>query len=319
MYRLLTFQFYLFISEDKPNVPRETHPMKTYTNCPVCNGTTFNQHIACKDNTGSNETFNIVKCAECNFAFTNPIPLESEIGRYYDSDEYISHSNTSKGLVNYLYQKVRNHTLDKKVILLKTLGTGKSLLDIGCGTGEFMDRANKHSYLVQGIEPSESARKQVKKNFSLLVNQESHLANLAGQSFDFITMWHVLEHVYHLNDRMAELKRLIKKDGHIIIAVPNLESYDALKYKEHWAAYDVPRHLYHFSEKDIKTLANNHGLEVIQTLPMKFDSYYVSMLSEKYKNGSQNLISAFLTGLKSNSTAKHKGGYSSHIYVIKKQ
>ncbi len=293
--------------------------MKTYTNCPICTGTTFNNYLTCKDNTGSNESFDIAQCADCQFTFTNPIPLESEIGQYYESDEYISHSNTSKGLVNYLYQRVRNYTLDKKVNLLQSLGAGKALLDIGCGTGEFLDRANQHAYKIEGIEPSVSARKQVKQNFSITVNQEDHLNSFKNETFDFITMWHVLEHVYHLNDRMSELSRLIKKEGYIIIAVPNHKSYDAQKYKENWAAYDVPRHLYHFSEKDIKSLAKNHGLEVVQTLPMKFDSYYVSMLSEKYKTGKQKLLSAFLTGLKSNNIAKRNGGYSSHIYVIKKQ
>tara|TARA_B110000503_G_scaffold143675_1_gene246897 strand:+ start:9623 stop:10477 length:855 start_codon:yes stop_codon:yes gene_type:complete len=277
----------------------------------------FNKFLICKDNTGSDKSFTVVKCAACDFAFTNPIPLESEIGKYYESDEYISHSNTSKGLVNFLYQKVRNNTLDQKVNLLKKLSTGNKLLDIGCGTGEFLGRSKQHGFKVEGIEPSESAKQQAVTNFSLSVNGEEHLKTLKSSSYDYITMWHVLEHVYHLNDRMAELRRLIKDDGHIIIAVPNLKSLDALKYKEHWAAYDVPRHLYHFSERDIKALATKHGLTVSQTLPMKFDSYYVSLLSEKYKNGKQKLISAFFAGLKSNTTAPSKGGFSSQIYVIK--
>lgn len=293
--------------------------MKTYTNCPVCSDTKFTKNITCKDNTGSTESFNIVACDTCNFAFTNPIPLESDLGRYYESESYISHSNTNKGLVNFLYQKVRNHTLDTKISLLTNLSAGQELLDIGCGTGEFLNRAKQKHFNIEGIEPSDDARKQVQTNFSITVHDETHLGKLQNKSFDFITMWHVLEHVYHLNDRMTELRRLLKDDGHIIIAVPNLKSYDAQKYKEHWAAYDLPRHLYHFSEGDVKTLATKHGLTVTKTLPMKFDSYYVSMLSEKYKTGSQSLISAFLTGLKSNSLAKRKGGYSSHIYILKKQ
>lgn len=291
--------------------------MKTYTNCPVCENSTFKPYLTCKDNTGSDESFTIVKCDKCGFAFTNPIPLETEISKYYESDEYISHSNTSKGLVNFLYQKVRNYTLDQKVNLLQKLGSGRKLLDIGCGTGEFLGRTKKHGFITEGIEPSKAAKKQAIENFSLSVNGEAHLGTLPSDSYDFITMWHVLEHVYHLNDRIAELKRLIKPDGHIIIAVPNLNSFDALKYKEHWAAYDLPRHLYHFSEQDIKALAKKHGLTVTQVLPMKFDSYYVSLLSEKYKTGKQNLFSAFFTGLKSNASAKANGGFSSQIYIIK--
>lgn len=293
--------------------------MKTYLNCPICEEKNFRHYLNCKDNTGSNESFKIVKCANCDFAFTNPIPAINEIGKYYESDEYISHSNTSRGLVNFLYQKIRNYTLDKKVSLLISLSKGKTLLDIGCGTGEFLSRAEDNGFQVQGIEPSSQARKQAINNFRLIVNEEDHLALIEDQSIDFITMWHVLEHVYNLNERILELKRLIKKDGHIIIAVPNMNSYDAQKYKEHWAAYDVPRHLYHFTEKDIKALVNKHGLEVEQTLPMKFDSFYVSMLSEKYKTGSSQLVSAFMTGLKSNSSAISKGGYSSQIYIIKRK
>lgn len=271
----------------------------------------------CKDNTGSTDAFTIVQCTDCEFTFTNPIPLEQDIGRYYESDEYISHSNTNKGLVNFLYQKVRNYTLDKKVALLKQLSNGTELLDIGCGTGEFLDRAKHHQYKVEGIEPSCTARTQAIENYGLTVNKEPYLAQLPSSSFDYITMWHVLEHVYHLNDRMAELTRLVKKDGHIIIAVPNRKSYDAQKYKEYWAAYDVPRHLYHFTQKDIVALSEKHGLVVTETVPMIFDSFYVSMLSEKYKNGNGNLIGAFLNGLKSNSVAKDQGGYSSQIYIIK--
>lgn len=292
--------------------------MKTYTNCPICEGGKFSSYLTCKDNTGSDESFNIVKCASCNFAFTNPIPTEQEIGKYYESDEYISHSNTNKGVVNLLYQKVRNYTLDKKVSLLTNLSSGKNLLDVGSGTGEFLGRTKQHNFIVQGIEPSVTARQQAISNFGLTVNEESFLPNLASATFDFITMWHVLEHVYHLNDRVAELKRLLKDDGHLLIAVPNLNSYDAKRYKEHWAAYDVPRHLYHFSEKDIDKLATKHGLQVTQTLPMKFDSFYVSMLSEKYKTGNTNLISAFLNGLSSNLKAKSEGGFSSQIYILKK-
>lgn len=293
--------------------------MKTYTNCPICNNANFSEFLTCKDNTGSDESFKIVKCQNCAFAFTNPIPTEQEIGRYYESDEYISHSNTTKGLINFLYQKVRNYTLDQKVSLLTKLGPGKQLLDVGCGTGEFLDRAQLHKFIVQGIEPSVAARQQAITNFSLSVNEESFLPGLDSSSFDFITMWHVLEHVYHLNDRLQELKRLLKDDGHLLIAVPNLKSYDAQKYKEHWAAYDVPRHLYHFSEKDIKAITSKHGLELKQILPMKFDSFYVSMLSEKYRTGKANLIPAFLTGLTSNLKASSEGGYSSQIYIIKKQ
>ena len=291
--------------------------MKTYTNCPICDGETFINFIQCKDNTGSSESFDICQCSRCNFAFTNPIPLKSKIAKYYESKDYISHSNTSKGLVNFLYQKIRNYTLDNKVALLQKLSDGNNLLDIGSGTGEFLGRSKKARFNVTGIEPSATGRDQTKNNFGITVNDEHHLARLDNGQFDYITMWHVLEHVYDLNERVAELKRLIKHDGHIIIAVPNLTSFDATKYKQHWAAYDLPRHLYHFSPKDISSLMEKHQMKVTQVLPMKFDSFYVSMLSEKYKTGSINLFSSFITGLRSNILGISKQQCSSQIYIIK--
>jgi len=291
--------------------------MKTYTNCPICAKNTFFSFIRCKDNTGTNEEFNIDKCSNCNFAFTNPVPLQSDIGKYYESQDYISHSNTSRGLVNFLYQKIRNYTLDRKVALLQKLSDGKNLLDIGSGTGEFLGRSQKAKFNVTGIEPSTTGRDQTKDNFGITVKDEPHLSDIESNKFDFITMWHVLEHVYDLNERVAELQRLIKKDGHIIIAVPNLSSFDAAKYKKHWAAYDLPRHLYHFSPKDISSLMEKHDMKVTQTLPMKFDSFYVSMLSEKYKTGTTNLFSSFVTGLRSNISGISNEQCSSQIYIIK--
>lgn len=292
--------------------------MNTISNCPLCKGTSFEKHLNCKDYTVSKEYFTIVKCSSCGFTFTNPIPEENKIGSYYESEDYISHSNTSKGFVNTLYQAVRNFTLKKKVKLLSSLSNGKNLLDIGCGTGEFLNQAQQSAYQVKGIEPSTVAREQGIKNFGLSIKEESEINNIGDKSFDFITMWHVLEHVYHLNDRIEELKRTLKDDGYIIIAVPNHDSYDAKHYKEFWAAYDVPIHLYHFTPKTIKKLFQNHGLNLYKTLPMKFDSFYVSMLSEKYMTGKVNLIKAFWIGLMSNLKAKKDKTYSSQIYIFRK-
>lgn len=295
------------------------HTMKTYQNCPICTNNSFSPFLNCKDYTVSKEEFSIVSCTSCGFTFTNPIPEEQFIGSYYESEEYISHSNTSKGLINWLYQRVRNLTLKQKLLLLKSLSSEKSLLDIGCGTGEFLNTAQANGYNVQGIEPSPIAREQAIKNYKLNVSEENALDQLAENSFSFISMWHVLEHVYHLNDRIKQIDRLLKKDGHLIIAVPNRSSYDANVYQQYWAAYDVPRHLYHFSPKDIENLFSKHGFKLLKTLPMKFDSFYVSMLSEKYKSGTNNFLGAFLTGLKSNLKAGNKNTYSSQIYVLKKQ
>ena len=292
--------------------------MKTYKTCPVCGTTSFSPFIVCKDYTVSKESFNIVSCDNCSFKFTNPIPDEKAIGRYYESDEYISHSNTSKGLVNSLYQTVRNHTLKKKVQLISSLTKDKTLLDVGSGTGEFLNQCQISGYNVQGVEPSSTGREQALNNFNLKIKEEDYLDEIPKDSIGVVTMWHVLEHVYHLNERIEQLYKIIKPNGYLIVAVPNHTSFDAENYKEHWAAYDVPRHLYHFSPQIIKQLFEKHKFLLERTLPMKFDSFYVSMLSEKYKTGKTNLFSAFMTGLKSNLKAGKENTYSSQIYILKK-
>lgn len=276
-------------------------------------------NMVCKDNTVSRETFTIVQCYLCGFRFTNPKPEESELGDYYKSKEYVSHSNTGKGIINSTYQTVRKYTLIKKLQLISQYHKTGSVLDIGCGTGEFLNVCKNAKWKVMGIEPSEGARQMAMDNYNLDVREEQELKNLVNGSFDIITMWHVLEHVPRLNERVEDLKKLIKTTGIIIIAVPNCNSLDAKIYKENWAAYDVPRHLYHFTPNDIETLFRNHGMKVFKILPMVFDSFYVSMLSEKIMTGKVNIIKALWNGLRSNLAAIKTGKtYSSQIYLIRK-
>lgn len=292
--------------------------METLATCPICNSASLKPFIRCLDHTVSKEEFTIVKCEKCGFRFTNPRPAEHEIGKYYQSEEYISHSNTSKGIVNRLYQMVRKHTLKKKLKLVNSLSKKGAILDIGCGTGNFLDTCKQDGWSATGIEPDPKARQFAKENYGLDVREEAALSNLPSSSYEIITMWHVLEHVHRLNERVEELKRLLKPGGTIIIAVPNSSSKDAEMYGPYWAAWDVPRHLYHFTPKDIETLFHNHGLRVQKVLPMPFDSYYVSMLSEKYRTGSPKLIRAAISGLRSNMAASSTGKtYSSQVYIIK--
>lgn len=295
--------------------------MKQYNNCPICEGKTFNSVMNCVDHTVSKDPFSIVECDACRFQFTNPIPLENEIGKYYESEDYVSHSNTKKGIIHKLYQAVRNKTLKDKLALVKEYSAAKSLLDIGSGTGEFLNVCKKASIETKGIEPSENARTAAISNYGLDIETEDALENVPSESKDAVTMWHVLEHVYHLNERIQTIKRVLKTEGTLFVAVPNRSSFDAEFYKENWAAYDLPRHLYHFTPIDIENLCKKHGLKLKKVLPMKFDSFYVSMLSEKYKNGKINYLSAFLNGLKSNNkaAAKNDNTYSSQIYIIQKQ
>ena len=298
--------------------------MEILTQCPICSGTKFNPLLSCIDYTVSHETFHIVQCEACGFRFTNPRPDEKEIGNYYESEEYISHSGTGRGVVNKIYGIVRNYTIKKKVKLInKQIHNPQSeirnVLDIGCGTGEFLNAGKQNGWNVTGIEPSEVARKHAKDNYGIEPLAPEKLFELDEKKFNAITLWHVLEHVHQIDKTIEQIKKLLVDDGVLIIAVPNCNSFDTEKYGEHWAGYDVPRHIYHFTKKDIEKLFVRFGFGLQEVLPMKFDSYYVSLLSEKYKTGSSNLMAGFFSGLKSNISAGNESrGYSSQIYIFKK-
>ena len=291
-----------------------------YTNCPVCGSTGINPLLTVKDHSVSREEFVIWQCSNCSLRFTQDVPDEESIGRYYRSTDYISHSNTSKGLINQLYQKVRNYTLNQKAALIisKTVKQGK-ILDLGAGIGAFLNTMKEKGWETTGIEPDEGARDQAKNLFNIQLKETNSLHQLSQSSFDAITLWHVLEHVHQLHDYVETLKTLLKPNGKIFIAVPNYASLDSSIYKLYWAAYDVPRHLYHFAPKTIDVLMSKHGLKVISKKPMWFDSFYISLLSSKYKNGKTNWIGAGLSGLRSNFKALLNKNYcSSVIYIIEK-
>ena len=290
--------------------------MNNISECPICNNDSFSPFLEVKDHMITKEEFKIVNCDSCGFHFTNPIPTRENIGDYYKSDVYVSHSSSKKGLINRLYNSVRKRTLKQKVNWIKSNSNGKQLLDLGCGTGHFLRAVIDSGFNGIGIEPDEDARNFAKTENNLSPLPQSELYNLEKGSIDVITMWHVLEHVYDLKKDVEVLTQLVNEKGTIFIAVPNMNSYDARKYKSFWAAYDVPRHLYHFQEKDIRNLFGQFDFELTKVLPMKYDAYYVSMLSEKYLGGS--MIKAIFSGFNSNRKAK-KYGFSSQVYVLKRK
>jgi 2-polyprenyl-3-methyl-5-hydroxy-6-metoxy-1,4-benzoquinol methylase len=283
--------------------------------CPACGATSLSTYLTVKDYFLSKEDFRLELCDSCHLLFTNPRPSLEHIGDYYKSEEYVSHSSTKKGLINRVYSWVRSYTLKQKVSLLRELTSGKQLLDIGSGTGHFLAQAKKSGFETLGLEPDEDARRVALSENEIELKDLNLLHNL-DQHFDVITMWHVLEHVYYLQDDLRKIVSLVSQNGVLIIAVPNYTSYDAQYYREYWAAYDVPRHLYHFSPKSLIPLVESKGLKFEKMLPMKFDSYYVSMLSEKYRGGS--LLKAMHIGFLSNWKAK-KGQSSSQIYIFRKR
>lgn len=292
--------------------------MLTIEKCLVCGSNQFEPFLDCKDYTVSQENFKIVSCQSCGFKFTNPRPDNSVLGNYYKAESYVSHTNSKKGIVNKLYHLVRNYTLKKKIALISSYVSRGTILDYGCGTGMFLGQCKNAGWETFGMEPDVDARQIAsEQNLNLFADKITLETHVAEKQFDAITLWHVLEHVTDMQETLGFFKYKLKQNGILIIAVPNHVSHDAQHYKEHWAAYDVPRHLHHFEQKSMKQLLDNAGFNLIETKPMMFDSFYVSMLSEKYKTGTVNLVSAFMSGLKSNLKAKDTSSYSSTIYIFK--
>ena len=291
--------------------------MEELINCPVCGSQELGPFLSTRDFFLSGEEFTISKCGKCGFRFTNPRPEANELGRYYQSTDYISHSNTRKGLFASVYQLVRKYTLSRKYALLRKFHQQGKILDIGCATGQFLNYMESRGWVATGIEPDEKTRNRAISEFGLKVFPEDQLNVFENASFDVISMWHVLEHVSMLDQRMEQLKRLLKPGGTLIVALPNCNAYDARKYGMFWAGYDVPRHLYHFTSADVEFLFGKYGFKIIRVLPMWFDAFYVSLLSEKYKSGKMRWIPALWNGFWSNLKSGQKNGFSSHIYVLK--
>jgi len=273
-------------------------------------------YITCKDHTVSGEEFELILDPELDLLVTTPKPDIEALPSYYKSEDYISHTDSKNSITDKVYQSVKKRMLSKKLSWIESLfpEQGK-LLDIGAGTGEFLLTAKNNGWEVKGIEPDENARLLAKQKGIKLVPDS---AKFKSEKFDVITMWHVFEHVYDLKNQIIELEQLLKKDGLLIIAVPNFKSYDALYYKEYWAAFDVPRHLWHFSRKSFEKLFSGTTLSKFDEKPLLYDSFYVSLLSEKYMTNKSNFLKAFLIGLKSNFKAKKSSEYSSIAYFFRK-
>ncbi|MFV5687347.1 class I SAM-dependent methyltransferase [Flavobacterium sp. ZT3R25] len=268
-----------------------------------------------KDYSVSQETFDLYHDEALDMLITHPQPSLENLGKYYESVDYISHTDSKRSLFEKAYHFVKSIALKNKLNLINSLQPNKgSILDIGAGTGDFLSVAKENGWHTIGIEPSDKAKAIAKQKGVSFVGETSVLES---HSFDVISMWHVLEHIPDLDEQLKELKRLLKPNGTLIIAVPNFKSFDAKYYGKFWAAYDVPIHFWHFSKKAIKMLFEKEDMKLVKVLPMKFDSYYVSLLSEKYKTGKMNFIKAFFIGLQSNWEAKSDFEYSSHIYILK--
>ncbi|NJY61480.1 class I SAM-dependent methyltransferase [Salinimicrobium sp. CDJ15-81-2] len=272
--------------------------------------------LICKDHTVSGEYFELRKAEALDLLATFPRPENDKLSEYYKSENYISHTDSKRSFLDKVYQKVKNLMLQKKINWIEKSHSGKGrILDIGAGTGDFLVAAKNAGWETLGLEPNLGARKLAAKKGVELIED---IYSLPDSHFDVITMWHVLEHVPDLDWQLKELDRILKPDGLLVIAVPNYKSYDAQKYKEHWAAYDVPRHLYHFSPEAMRKIFQQKGFLLTSQKGLFFDAFYVSLLSEKYKTGSSNPLKAITTGILSNIKAASSGNYSSLAYFFRR-
>lgn len=286
--------------------------------CPSCGSAETDTHFDVRDHSVSGETFHLRRCPSCGLVFTSDAPSRDAIGPYYHSEAYVSHTDSSRGLVNWLYHRVRLLTVAAKRRMASRAVGGRTgrVLDYGCGTGAFLASMREAGWDAVGLEPDATARENAQRLHGLSVSPPEALADLPDGHFDIITLWHVLEHVHDLHETLAHLSRVLSPDGRIFIAVPNHLSLDARHYGAAWAAWDVPRHLWHFTPTALSGLLGRHGLEVYGRKPMWFDSFYVSMLSERYAHGRLRLPQAILTGLRSNlSAVRNVGACSSIIHM----
>jgi len=291
------------------------HELEKIKDCPVCGDESHKKHIEGKDHNVSGSFFTIAECLSCGFRFTNPRPKKEYIYKYYQSKDYISHSSTKKGFINKVYHLVRFYQFYKKKSIIRRVTNKKigKILDIGCGTGDFLKYMHSSGWETGGVETDKGAKLVAEKTLGKRI--EETLDYITGEKkYDIITMWHVLEHVYNIEGYLKKVSKLLKKDGVLVVAVPNCASYDAKKYKENWVAYDLPIHLSHFRKKDIKELAKKTNFELKDIKPLFFDAYYIGMLSAK-KSGSLSVL-GFLHGLVSNLKAKKSGEYSSLMYFL---
>jgi SAM-dependent methyltransferase len=289
----------------------------------VCGSPDLRDKLHVQDKSVSQEVFTIQQCAACGFQFTNPRPDATSIGKYYESEAYVSHNSAAQGLVNRVYKVARYFTVRRKVALITRLNGGRAghLLDYGCGTGHFLAGARRAGWQVTGLEPNDRARRDASARVGQPILEATALAGLAPASFDVITLWHVLEHVHTLAETLTQLISKLKSGGRLLIAVPNAESLDAQHYRQNWAAYDVPRHLYHFAPGPMRQLLASHGLRLVETRPLVLDAYYISMLSERHlaPERAGGPLAVLKAGYKSNQyAAQHGGQYSSLVYVAER-
>lgn len=293
--------------------------MEKLSHCPSCNSIQLFDFQSVKDYFGEKEMFNIMQCFNCSLLFTNPRPDANEIVNYYQSSNYVSHGDsTNNHFLDIIYSKIQNLNFKYKYRIIQRhhILPTHSLLDFGCGSGNWLTYMKNQLWSVAGTEPNDTARQR-----AIQQGNETYTSLQAlpkETQFSLITAFHVLEHVHELHDTLGKLESRLTSQGTLILALPNPTSADATYYGSFWAGWDVPRHLYHFKPADVFNLAHEFGLELVEQYPLKWDSFYVSLLSEQYKGRKLTMPRAIFQGLKSNFYARKTDNYSSLIYVLRK-
>ena len=270
--------------------------------CLVCGNKELSVFLKTKDYSFSGDSFELKRCDSCKVVVTTPVP--NKINKYYNVENYDSFRQ-NPSLFGLIYGFIQKINTSYKLNLLKK---NKTTLDFGAGSGSFVQEAYKRGYEVYGYEPiNETKNKRITKK----------LEGLPKNKFEQITMWHVLEHTKNPKAELLRLKKMLKNDGKVFIALPNIDSYDNTYYGKYWAGYDVPRHLYHFTEKSFSGLCEQTGFKIQKKIPLYFDSFYVSMLSEKNKKNPLWPVFGLFVGLASNIVSIFTKNHSSIIYIIK--
>lgn len=290
--------------------------------CPACGASDNTGLYKAKDHLVSGRDFMIRRCNACGMGWTTDPPSESDAGKYYVSEDYISHTDRKQTTADYLYHLARSFMLGRKKRLVTSF-TGKRtgvVIDIGSGTGYFPAYMKKKGWKATGIEISEAARKYSAEKFGLEVIAPANVKALPSGTADCITLWHVLEHLYNPAEWIEEIFRILKHEGICIIALPNFSSADSEWFGNRWAALDVPRHLWHFTPGSLRLFAERNGFSCERIISLPLDLFYISMLSFRNQGSRMPLIRGLLTGTflaVRSSFRKYRA--SSLVYVLSKR